>query len=168
MTAVLGWRSSWGGRTAARTLARMRELVNQDVERPALWELAPRIVRDADGRDYQRQAQLLHDWLASHTQFIRDPIEDELLRTPAYMLALVAAQGVAQGDCDDVAMLAAALCKAVGFRCRFIAEAYDPGKDAPFVHVYTIALTPDGWRNFDTTRPAGVDVAPTRRLTVEV
>jgi len=64
-------------------------------------------------------------------------------------------RGVAQVDCDDVAMLGAALGKAVGLRARFVAVAFGP-RGAPYRHVWAELgpRTNNVWLDMDTTRPA--------------
>jgi len=156
-----------GVRTAAVTLDRMAELVNRDVETSEVIEAARAIVAGIDGRDFGAQLHAIDGWLRERTSFIRDPADDEYLQAPRLMLARAAGGRIAAGDCDDVAMLAAALAKAIGFRARFVAESY-AGPDAPFQHVYTVALTPAGWRSLDVQRPRELTYPARRRIEHEV
>ena len=85
-----------------------------------------------------------------------DPIDKQVLTAPTCMLKAIAKDGIVGADCVDVAMLAAALGRAVGLNVAFVAEGYD---NAPrsigrwmdtLSHVYAIAETPAGWVQLDT------------------
>lgn len=153
---------------ASQTLAAMRDTARAALKDPRVLEAAGTIVRAAPARDYAGQVRLLRAWVASHTKFLRDPVGLELLRTPRYMLDEIARVGVAQGDCDDIALFAAALGLAVGLPARFVALGFR-GATGPFTHVITELRAGDRWLELDTTRPVwarGVRIA--RRLTREV
>lgn len=164
-TVARGWQTR-GGRTAGDTLKRMADAVRRDVETPEVLEGAAAIVADVSGRDSFAQVARIADWVRAHTAFLRDPRPIEVLRGPVYMLEDIARDGVAQGDCDDVAMLAAALAQAIGIPARFIAEGYVPG--GPLAHVYTVLQTPAGWLAIDTQRPPGMMRQPTRQIALNL
>lgn len=86
-----------------------------------------------------------------HWRFVRDPTGIELLHRPERLLDQIAAGGYAIGDCDDAAILGAALGKAVGFSARFVVLGFF-GPRGPFSHVYTELWTGTGWRELDITR----------------
>lgn len=166
--AVSGWPTG-KGRPAAVTLGRMADVVNRDVEKPEVIETAARIVAGVDGRDALAQAAAVNQWLRANTRFLRDPTDQELLREPAYMLYLIRRFGYAQGDCDDLAMLSAALLKSIGFSARFYAEAYHGGPLSPLEHVYTAVGTQAGRRRVDTQiQPNEFPRYPVRRIFREV
>lgn len=113
------------------------------------------------------QAQLLRSWLLAHTQFQADPATVELVRTPLEQLTRIARTGVMRGDCDDVAVLGAALALALGLRARFVVLGFGAA-NAPYQHVYAEAVTPDGGVvDFDVTRTAATQ-APSRVARMEV
>jgi len=80
----------------------------------------------------------------------------EMLHGPAWQVQQIRARGIVQVDCDDVAMLAAALGKAVGLRARFVVVGFD-SRTAPYRHVWA-ELSPRArvpmWSEMDVTRPA--------------
>jgi len=156
-----------GARTAEVTLERMRDLVNASVERSPVLEAARAIVRGIDGRDFAAQLGAIAWFLTSRTAFLRDPVDDEYLQSPELMLERIRHDGVAEGDCDDVAMLGAALAKAIGFRAGFVAESYQ-GPAAPFQHVYAVVASPAGPRSLDVQRPRELTHPALRRITLEV
>lgn len=164
---VGGWRRGMAPRNAAVTLQRMALTVNNIVQDPAMVEQAVSIVTGQEPHDYHAQLTVLRNWIDDHTQFVRDPADRELLRRPDYMLEEIRKGGLAFGDCDDIAMLSAALAKCVGFPVHFFAEAYHGGG---FSHVYAVATEPAGEEiDFDTTRPPEiVRPHPSRQLRQEV
>ena len=104
-------------------------------------------------------------FLAAHVRFQLDPLGVELIRTPSYLLRQIEDTGRAEGDCDDVAVLGAALGMAAGIPARYVLVGLTPGD--PFEHVYAELLTAWGPVDLDTTRPAqmppGVEVVRTAR-----
>jgi transglutaminase-like putative cysteine protease len=143
----------------------MRRLVNAAQRDPLTVQVASGIVGGAL-RSTALMAAAIRSWLAAHWRFQADPVDVELLRTVPEMLRDVAARGVVQADCDDAAVLSAALGKAVGMRARFVVLAFG-GPRAPYSHVYTELLTPTGWQNVDVTRPPS-PAPPSRYAMVEV
>ncbi|MGH3589542.1 MAG: transglutaminase domain-containing protein [Pseudonocardiaceae bacterium] len=97
----------------------------------------------------------MREWVEAHTEFLRDPDGAEMLHGPSWQIQTVLTQGRVYVDCDDVAMLAAALGKAIGLRARFVVVAFS-SPNAPFRHVWT-ELSPrptPQWVEVDVTRPA--------------
>lgn len=132
------------------TVRRMRAIVRGALRVPLLVETAADIVASAGGST--EAAERIRAWLDRHTEFVHDPVGVELIKTPRYMLQEIAHHGTARGDCDDVAVLGAALGKAVGLPARFVLLGFKEG--APFEHVYAELLTDSGWLELDTTAPA--------------
>lgn len=144
------------------TVQRMRALVRQSFAEPSVRFVAVQIVRGLT--ETRSQVVALREWLEAHVEFLRDPRGVEYLHAPDWLLRRGFADGVIQGDCDDVAMLAAALGMAVGLRARFVVV----GRDQ-FEHVYTELANPHGgpWWELDTTRPAqGIDPTYFRRCLI--
>lgn len=129
------------------TVRHMRRLVGAAQLDDLLRETAASIV----GPDPCSTAERVRDFLQENVLFRRDPLGTELLKTPRYMLREIAEHGEAIGDCDDVAVLGAALGRAAGLPARFVLLAFREG--APYEHVYTELATPEGWLELDTTRP---------------
>lgn len=148
------------------TLEHMRAVVNASLRTPAVLETAAGIVQGIDGRDTVGQADALRRWLAMHLAFLPDPQGQETLRTPLYQLELIARGRRAQVDCDDAAILSAALGKAIGLEARFVALAF---KGGPYRHVLTELRTTRGWRDMDVTSDAvRIRPTPSRQLRVLV
>lgn len=170
MTTVEHRTIGYGDRGTADTLATMDELVSRGVDSPAIVGAARELVtRAGAGRDGVKQARAIRQWLSSVWRFVEDPSDRELLRDPAAMLAEYDRLGIVMGDCDEAAVLGAALGRAVGLEDSFTVLAFPSGGNAPdtFAHVYASLLTPAGVSvDLDVTRPAGPVPMPTRRATV--
>lgn len=152
------------------TLMKMRSLVRVASIQPLVRRQAVQVVQDAAGLDDPLKARLIRDWVDSRCIFMPDPAGAELLHSPDALVAHILTDGVAHVDCDDVAMLAAALGVAVGLRARFVAVGFSPS--GPFRHVWSELGSPRArfWLPVDPTRPMqglnGLTVQ--RTLTVEV
>lgn len=127
----------------------MRRLSREASKDRLLLLTAAHIVRFSHSRD--EYPRVIRQWLTQAVRFVPDPVGLELIRTPHRMLEDLLRQGFAQGDCDDVATLAAALGKAVGSPARFRVIGFRA--EGPYQHVYTELWHGNGWSELDTTRP---------------
>lgn len=131
-------------------------MVAREFMLPIVRLTATDIVAGLGGTNGVEQANAIRDWLDVHTEFLRDPDGVEMLHGPAWQIQRVWTQGRVLVDCDDVAMLAAALGKAVGLRARFVVVGFD-SRNAPFRHVWA-ELSPRSrqpqWVDMDVTRPS--------------
>lgn len=134
------------------TVRMMQQIVRQSLALPLVRHTASSVVTGLNGRNTVAQAQAIRGWVDHHTVFLRDPRGTELLHTPLWLLREIGRQGFGQVDCDDVAMLAAALGMAIGLRARFALV----GRGHGFEHVFTELGDPAGrrWIEQDTTRPS--------------
>lgn len=176
-----GYVSVWPGAPRPDvTLERMKEITLREYEDAHVVSTAVDIVDEVNSaaqmnqayQDNAAMAGALLVWLRTHTRFVPDPVAQQRLSTPVYMLEKIRHAGKTGGDCADLAMLAAALCLAVGMHVKFVAESYatpcDP-KNAPLVHVYTAVQTQNGWLALDTQQPAdGIPVIPCRRVELDL
>lgn len=127
------------------TLQIMRGLVLADA--PLLRAAAAPILGVGTVRD---QVGALRRWLLRAIRFQHDPDGIELLKAPAYQLASIEDASDGRGDCDEIAMLGAALAIAGGMKARFVVLRFDP--QGPYEHVYTEVQTPAGWAELDTSK----------------
>lgn len=148
------------------TLAHMRGLVNASLTDPDIRGAAARIVRAIDPHRRREQAYALRRWLEDHIRFLRDPAGLELLHEPRVMLQSIYRSGHTAVDCDDAAILAAALGKAIGFPARFVVAGFGGGDRVPFTHVWTeLGVNPTTWIEMDVTRESQeLTALITRRL----
>lgn len=152
------------------TLAKMKSLVRSGAANPLVRGTAARFVRDSTPSDALLHARLIREWVDGNTIFLRDLSTAEALYHPGDIIKEIQQRGIAQVDCEDVAMLAAALGVSIGLRARFVVLAFRPG--GPFQHVYTELSDPAGriWIDVDTTRPSQMfdSLFPTRTFKTEV
>lgn len=81
------------------------------------------------------QGVLLYDWLRANLTFSRDPAAIESVRSPDQLLAQIGRDGVARTDCANLATLAAAVGKRLGWRTAFITISRRP-RPATMEHVF--------------------------------
>lgn len=85
-------------------------------------------------------AQKLTEFIRSRFPFELDPEDVELIRTPSYYARTYREGKPGSGDCDDFALLLAALLGAMGVEALgFVVMARRPGPREPFGHVFVTA-----------------------------
>ena len=136
------------------TVRHMKRLVREGKVSPSVRGLALSITRGIAGRNGIAQAVAIRNWLAINIDFTRDPSGAELLYTPQRLVRILTERGPPlRIDCDDIAVLAAALGASVGLRARFQLVGFSP--NAPFRHVWTDLASPSGdrrWVQQDVSR----------------
>lgn len=165
----------FGGDVGTRTIVGyMKRLVREGKINPSVRNLALSIVRGVPGRNGLAQAVAIRNWLASNVEFTRDPSGAELLYTPARLVSILTTRGPPLYiDCDDVAVLAAALGASIGLKGRFQLVGFLSPR-APIQHVWTELQSPSGdrrWVQMDVTRSSQslpLNRAIQRRWTVKV
>jgi transglutaminase-like putative cysteine protease len=159
---------AYGDYGATQTVERMRALANESLAVPIVVETARGIVSTVASRDYLAMAQAIRSWLSRNFKFIPDPVGVELLTSPEYQLRKFQANGIIYGDCDDAAVLGAALGKAVGIGARYVAVSFRP-YPAPLTHIYTVLTGPPKRAmsivDLDITKPAHVTASVQRAVT---
>ena len=132
----------------------------------ALVQTANNIVSGVAPRDTNGQIQALASWLDAHFRYLSDPVGVELLRDPGGAMLEIRQRGFTQGDCDEAAMLAAALGMANGIPARFRALGFYT-RTAPYSHVVCDLLGANNrWIPVDITKPASMEVPPTPTRTL--
>lgn len=162
---------SWGTRTIA---GYMKRFAREGKASPAVRDLALSITRGVPGRNGAAQAVAIRNWLASNVDFTRDISGAELLYTPERLVRILTTRGPPlRIDCDDVAVLAAALGGSIGLNSRFQLVGFLSPR-APIRHVWTELQSPSGdrrWVQMDVTRSSQslpLDQAISRRWTIKV
>jgi len=133
----------------------MGALVKREAVIPAIRHVAAQCVEMAGNEHSVRLVEAIRAWVARHFRFMRDPADRELLHSPDAQMRQLAANGYIVGDCDDAAILAAAIGLACGCRTRLVAVGF-LDKRAPFSHVWAEVSPPTGlggeWVECDVTR----------------
>jgi len=135
------------------TVAAMRQVAREAARNPFIVDTA-RAIHAGDPVQ-------LRNWLQAHFRFQLDPQVYEAIWTPLAQLQQISRRGYALGDCDDAAVLGAALALASGLPVRFVLLAFDRGM---YSHVYAEA----GGIELDVTKPSQRVAPAVRRASVEV
>lgn len=143
------------------TVDAMRQLTMLAQANPTVRRLGEEL---AGGHGTLAQRALrLRDWIDRHFIFVKDPSHVELLTTPAEQVKQIATTGSAYGDCDDAAVLAAALAQAGGLPVRYVLFGFGP-LPTNFSHIFAEVPTTAGVVDLDVTRPHQNVPRPTRVL----
>ncbi len=127
------------------TLAIMAALTQDAQLHPITRSTAVRILGLA--RNPTQYAQRVRTWVKSRMTLVDEAVE--MIARPEWMLEQVGRTRLV-GDCDDAAVLAAALVMALGIPVRFVAIA-TPEHPDEFMHVYPEAYAGGEWTPFDPT-----------------
>lgn len=151
-----------GDGASRRTLDQMAAEVRAGLADPLTQRLTRRILLTVPRQDRTGAAQMIRLYLGGRFRFLTDALagsllvgdsDVELLNTPHELARQILDFGEARGDCDDAAILAAAIGQLAGLPARFHVVGFD-GPDGAFRHVWTDLLTALGWLDMDVTRPA--------------
>lgn len=82
------------------------------------------------------------------------PENEEILRSPEYMMGDLSRLGYIEGDCDDIAIFVATVFRVLGVPVRFVALRIKDN-DPEFGHVFTELWTGNGWYALDPTVKPG-------------
>lgn len=126
-----------GDRGTRKTLSYMRALAIAGSKEREVREAAIDALNRAGVRDHDPVAELgaLFRFVRDDIRFTGDVVGVETLQGPRYTLHLMA------GDCDDRAILLAALARSIGVpaELRFRVIGADPRRPARYSHVYVVA-----------------------------
>ena len=104
-------------------------------------------------------------WIRGHFRYRPDG-QNEIVRTPDFMLNELQTTGYFQGDCDCVSVFYAAVLKSLGFRCRFAAIRFsDPSE---MEHVFVEFFSGSDWVRVDPTVPVGTVHTELERMTQNI
>ena len=105
---------------------------------------AAELVRHLPQKDWLNEIKIVHEFVRDNIRYVRDIVGRETVQTPENTLRF------GYGDCDDKALLTAALLEAIGHPARFIAVGRRPGD---FEHVLVQTKIRDKWVSVETTEP---------------
>ncbi len=143
----------------------MKALIINSVYSQKPRQVATDLIRSETVSNPTIFTQALKNWLSIHVDIV-DEFE-ELLIGPERMIDEIWGSGRAFGDCDDVAMLAAAILASIGASVQLVAAFPQP--DGSYAHVfvrYRFPHEPD-YSDFDPTIPFR-GVYPPEVLTVDI
>lgn len=120
------------------TVRLMRQIARLRSRHPLVRELALRILQVAgvQSQNYYDEARAIGDYVRNKVRYVRDIQGVETLIDPVTLIDQLR-RGEAQGDCDDMSLLIAALLLSVGHSPYFRIVKYR--KDAPgYSHIYVV------------------------------
>jgi len=122
-------------------------MVRDSARDPAVRRAALDLVQTCYASNYEDFVFGVRSLFCRNFRWIDEP--DEMVTPPGRLLRSISETGCAWGDCDDGAVLSAALFYSVGFSVRFRAILEAP--DGSFCHVFTEYRAPnsDLWKIFD-------------------
>lgn len=126
-----------GVRVTLRTMARLAR-DGKLVVRPVALQLTQHLAQ----RDRPAEVRALHEFVRDRIRYVRDPRAVETLQAPERTLQIKA------GDCDDKAILLAALLESIGHPSRFHAIGFAQDN---FSHVYVETKLGARWLPLETT-----------------
>lgn len=143
-----------------QSLSAMRAAVEADQTSPLVRHTAVQAIAGAPERNFTAELSGILDYVRERVRYTRDPLDVEYVQTPDFMLRAIRQDGTVSGDCDDSAVLFAALSEAVGYATRFSVLG-DAGEY--FSHVIVEVQNPAGvWVPVDPShRGRGVGWRPT-------
>lgn len=121
------------------TVSFMRRVAHQSAGDPAFQRLARLIVNNVPSHSYRDEALTIGEFVQQNVRYAMDPTGYEQLQEPQLIVADIK-QGIAAGDCDDMALFAASLLLALGHNPFFRVVRYD-GNRGPFNHIYVTDYT---------------------------
>jgi hypothetical protein len=155
-----------GVRGTAATIGKMHGLVARAKLDPTIQKIANWIRLPVTG-DYfgssRSTAEAVYSWVKKSGAFQRDPFQCEQVVDPLLsMRSVIEAKragayhgpAVFQGDCDQFALLVAALGGVLGFSYRFSTARVDPQRPDEFSHVWAELLVDNEWLPLDASTPS--------------
>lgn len=130
---------------AKATLNIMAELARTGSQVDAVRRQAVQLCYGLRQKDFAGEARRIFTFVRDEIRYLKDIDGVETIHSPEWML------NIRQGDCDDKAVLAAALLLSIGHSpVRFIAIALAPER---FSHVWLQDYIGNKWVDLETTEP---------------
>jgi transglutaminase-like putative cysteine protease len=146
-----------GNASIANTLRYMKKLVIDSDNDRVVKETAKNIIKSVDPRDHKRQVDVIVGWVRKNFRYVRDIYGVEELTSPQNILhAMEKGRNDYSSDCDDFAVLIAALLRSVGFRTRLEAV----GVGSQYYNHARLSVAVDGaWLGIEGTKTTPVGYA---------
>jgi len=126
------------------TIKFMKKVARLRSGHPLLRKLATSILLQANipSMHYVDEALAIGDFVKAHVRYVRDPDDIEYLQDPLDLIKQIE-KGEAQGDCDDMSLLTAALLLSIGHQPKFRAVRYR-GAMGNYNHIYVVVYERNG------------------------
>ena len=138
---------STNNRTATlETLKLMWKLAKDGKTSALVFQSARQIINNVPNKAFAQEVEAIYWWVAENIRYTLDVHEVETLQLPEWTIK------IGHGDCDDHAILLAALLQTVGHPVRFKAVKAQ-GNGPNYCHVFTETKIGNRWIALDTTLP---------------
>lgn len=127
-----------------KTLKIMRALVREYKTNLTIRLLAQKITQKLPPKNYTREAIELHKLVRDKIRYVKDVNGVETIQTPIQTLR------IGSGDCDDQALLVAALLESIGHKTQFIACGF---RGEGYSHVFVRTKIGPKWVSVECTEP---------------
>lgn len=124
------------------TLKIMRGLARKYKAAISIRTLAQILTRNLPPKNYTREVDTLFQFVRDKIRYVKDINGIETIQTPVQTVKL------GSGDCDDKALLVAALLESIGHTTRFVAVGFSP---VGYSHVFTQTKIGPKWVTLETT-----------------
>lgn len=133
------------------TLKYMRKMVNEYKTDITIRELALKLIEHLPQKDFLSELNALFNFVKNSIRYVQDINGVETVQTPLKTL------DYKQGDCDDKALLLAALLESIGHKTRFYAVGFAPRSIS---HVLLECFINGEWIALETTEPLAMGWTP--------
>ena len=150
------------------TLGMMRDLARAGSASTMVRQLAVSLTNNLPQKDWNSETNALFTFVRDRIRYVKDVAGVETLHTAERILQN------RSGDCDDKAILLAALLKSIGHSVRFVACGFRDPNNCEHVFVETRPGNVGDWIALETTMPVPMgwsplnDKPPTKIIRVEV
>lgn len=122
----------------------MKKVARLRASDPLLRKLALNILQqyNVPSHHFVDEALAIGDYVKQKVRYVRDPEGVEYLTDPKDLIKQIQ-NGLAQGDCDDMALLIATLLLAIGHEPYFRAVRYQDSF-GPYNHIYVVDYDHNG------------------------
>ena len=124
----------------------MAQLAVEGSKDPSVRRQARLLTQHLRQKDFAGEAKACFEFVRDEIRYLKDIASVETLHHARTMLEMRA------GDCDDKAILLAAMLASIGHQLQFIACAFVPGQ---FAHVWTRDYIGARWVDMEPTEPIG-------------
>lgn len=121
-----------------QTLRVMKKIAKERAGHPTVRKLALNILNyyNIPSHHYADEARAIGTYVQQKVRYVKDPTGIEQLHDPLTLIDQIQ-QGIARGDCDDMALLVASLLFAIGHTPKFRCVRYKT-KSGPYNHIYVV------------------------------
>lgn len=121
-----------------KTIEKMREVAHSRKGHPKVRQLALQILLHyrVKSHHYLDESRAIGDYVQKHIRYVRDPLGIEQLHDPVMIIDQIE-RGVAQGDCDDMALLITTLLMSIGHKPNYRCVRYRT-RSGHFNHIYVV------------------------------